>query len=92
MPTRRATTRPSSPTAFEGTTGKGVGDTVTIQLLTPEQVDETYLSAEAPPPEGPEIETTIVGVVRSPWFSDSVDQPVGSLIPSNGLFDSTRPT
>ena len=73
--------------AFEGTTGKGVGDTVTIQLLTPEQVDETYLSAEAPPPEGPEIETTIVGVVRSPWFSDSVDQPLGSLIPSNGLFD-----
>jgi len=73
--------------AFEGTTGKGVGDTVTIQLLTPEQVDESYVSAEAPPPEGPEIETTIVGVVRSPWFSDSVDQPLGSLIPSNGLFD-----
>jgi ABC-type lipoprotein release transport system permease subunit len=72
--------------AFEGTTGLGVGDTVTIQLLTPEQVDTSYLSAEAPPPEGPEIETTIVGVVRSPWFSDSVDEPLGSLVPSNGLF------
>jgi hypothetical protein len=74
--------------AFEGTSGKGVGDTVTIQLFTPEQVDEVYLSAETlPRPEGPEIETTIVGVVRSPWFSDSGDQPFGSLIPSNGLFD-----
>ncbi|MEQ1785823.1 MAG: FtsX-like permease family protein [Acidimicrobiales bacterium] len=70
---------------FESSFGKGVGDTVTIQLLTPEQVDESYLSAEAPPPEGPEIETTIVGIVRSPWFSDT--EGAGTLIPSNGLFD-----
>jgi len=77
--------------AFEGTFGQGVGDTVTLQLLTPEQVDEAYLSAgEAPPPEGPEIETTIVGVVRSPWFSDSGDSSDGTLIPSNGLFDQHR--
>lgn len=76
--------------AFEGTFGLGVGDTVTLQLLTPEQVDEAYLSPEAPPPEGPEIETTIVGVVRSPWFSDSGDSSDGSLIPSNGLFEQHR--
>lgn len=71
---------------FEGVTGKGVGDTVTIRLLTPEQVDESYESeVEAPAAEGPEIETTIVGVVRSAWFSDSPEEP-GRLIPSNGLF------
>ena len=72
---------------FERTLGKGVGDTVTIQLLTPEQIDESYGSAEVPTPEGPEIETTIVGIIRSPWFSDSVDQSGGTLVPSNGLFE-----
>jgi len=72
--------------SFEGTFGKGVGDTVTIQLLAPEQVDESYASAEVPRPEGPEIETTIVGIIRSPWFSDSADEPGGTLVPSNGLF------
>lgn len=71
---------------FEGSFGKGVGDTVTIQLLTPEQVDTSYLSAEAPLPEGPEIETTIVGIIRSPWFSDTEGGTGGSLIPSTGLF------
>jgi cell division protein FtsX len=73
---------------FERTFGKGVGDTVTVQLLTPEQVDASYLSsAEAPSPEGPEIETTIVGIIRSPWFSDTEEDAGGSLIPSNGLFE-----
>lgn len=76
--------------AFEGTYGEGVGDTVTVQLLTPEQVDESYVSAEAPPPEGPEIETKIVGVVRSPWFSDTGDATGGTFIPSTGLFEQHR--
>jgi cell division protein FtsX len=74
--------------AFERSFGKGVGDTVTIRLLAPAQVDEAYLSeAEAPDPAGPAIEATIVGVVRSPWFSDSADAAGGTLIPSNGLFE-----
>jgi len=72
---------------FEGSFGKGVGDTVIIQLLTPEQVDASYLSPEAPPPEGPEIQATIVGIIRSPWFSDSEEPTAGSLIPSTGLFE-----
>lgn len=73
--------------AFEGTYGKGVGDTVVLRLLAPEQVDEHYQSAQPPAPEGPAIETTIVGVVRSPWFSDAGDDAGGVLIPSNGVFE-----
>jgi ABC-type lipoprotein release transport system permease subunit len=77
--------------AFEGTFHRGVGDTVTVQLLTPEQVDESYDSAAVPPPEGPEIAVKIVGVVRSPWFSDSGADVQGSFIPSNGLFAQHAP-
>jgi ABC-type lipoprotein release transport system permease subunit len=75
--------------AFEGSYGKGVGDTVTITLFTPEQIDETYDSNLDVLPAGPSIEATIVGVVRSPWFSDNGgDGGVGRLIPSPGLYDS----
>jgi ABC-type lipoprotein release transport system permease subunit len=70
---------------FEGRYGKGVGDTVTIKLFTPEQIDESGLFA----PEGaagPRIEARIVGVVRSGWFSDGGDAAAGRLIPSYGLY------
>lgn len=72
--------------AFEGTYGKGVGDTVRVQLFTPEQTDALQSSGEVPGPSGPVIESRIVGVVRSPWFSDSGDAPGGTFIPSTGLF------
>lgn len=74
--------------AFEGTYGKGVGDTVTITLNTPEQVDQHYNVAAPPdePPAGPVIEATIVGVVRAPWFSDSGGDAHGQITPSSGLF------
>jgi ABC-type antimicrobial peptide transport system permease subunit len=72
--------------AFEGTAGKGVGDTITVRLFTPEQIDEVYATDETPEPTGPQIETTIVGVVRSPWLSDTSDQPTGILVLSNGVF------
>ena len=71
---------------YERGFGKGVGDVVTLQLLTPEQIDESAFSAGYPDPEGPEIEAEIVGVVRSPWFSDTPDAPRGRLIPSVGMF------
>jgi ABC-type lipoprotein release transport system permease subunit len=76
-------------TAFVETYGKGVGDTVTITLNTPEQVDKHFLPEEEgveTPPAGPVIETTIVGVVRSPWFSDTQGGAIGQLTPSPGIF------
>jgi FtsX-like permease family len=66
--------------------GKGVGDPVTLQLYNPEQIDEAASGIGFPVPEGPEIAATIVGVVRSPWFGDSADTPLGRVIPSVGLF------
>lgn len=74
---------------YEGTYGKGVGDTVTITLYAPEQIDESYASNLDVDPTGPSIEATIVGVVRSPWFSDTEgDGPSGRLIPSPGLYEA----
>ncbi|MEO6318724.1 MAG: FtsX-like permease family protein [Acidimicrobiales bacterium] len=74
--------------AFEDTFDKGVGDRVTITLNSPEQVDEYYLSFQETEPEGPTIETTIVGVVRAPWFSDTGPDRQGLLTPSSGLFQA----
>ena len=71
---------------FEGGYGKGVGDTVTLQLYRPEQIDESANSAGYPEREGPEIQAKIVGVVRSAWFGDNPDAPDGRIIPSVGLF------
>jgi hypothetical protein len=69
---------------FEGQYGKAIGDTVTIKLFTPDQIDKSGLFAPEGA-EGPEIEARIVGVVLSPWFSDGGDAP-GRLIPSHGLY------
>ncbi|WP_066374444.1 ABC transporter permease [Herbidospora mongoliensis] len=70
--------------------GKTVGDTVTIKLSTPEEVD---LLADAGGGlgggHGPRITATIVGVIRSPFFSDGVDGP-GVVLPSSGLFRQYR--
>jgi hypothetical protein len=63
----------------------GVGDTVTLHLFTPEQIDAT-VSGDLGAPAGPRIPATIVGVVRSPWFSDKVGQDAGAVVPSPGLF------
>ena len=48
--------------------GKGVGDTVTALLLTPQQLQQ--ISISQPTPAGPRLQLRIVGVVRSSWFSD----------------------
>lgn len=64
--------------------GLGVGDTVVIRLYTPESLEKSFIDPSPPPADGPRITTTIVGVVRSAWFSDQVGSS-GTLIPSAGL-------
>ena len=76
--------------AFEGTYGLGVGDTVTLRLYSPEQIDAEMEGAELEGADGPAIEARIVGVIRSPWFSDSGDGVDGTLVPSAGLFTQHR--
>ncbi|WP_214104436.1 FtsX-like permease family protein [Acrocarpospora catenulata] len=70
--------------------GKSVGDTVRIQLNTPQEVD---LLADAggtmPGGRGPRITARIVGVIRSPVFADGLDGP-GVVLPSSGLFQKYR--
>ena len=62
--------------------GKRVGDRLTLHLYSAEQLD-TYDEGD---PAGPEIEATIVGVIRSGWFSDTADNSTGSVQPSLGLY------
>nr|WP_062334849.1 FtsX-like permease family protein [Herbidospora sakaeratensis] len=70
--------------------GKTVGDTVTIKLNTPEEAD---LLANAggglAGGHGPRITARIVGVIRSPRFSDGVDGPA-VVLPSSGLYRTYR--
>ena len=75
---------------FERTYGLGVGDAVTLRLFAPETQDTLELTTAPPEPDGPVIDATIVGVIRSPWFSDLVGNPEGGLSPSPGLFARYR--
>jgi hypothetical protein len=60
-----------------------------IGLYTQEQLEAALAAGwninETAPAAGPVIEATIVGVVRSFWFGDRLDNP-GYLVPSAGLY------
>ncbi|NED94415.1 FtsX-like permease family protein [Phytoactinopolyspora alkaliphila] len=77
---------------FEDSFGLGVGDTVTIELAAPEQVDQ-YFEDDIEPTwgEGPAIEATIVGVIRSGWFSEETVNDLGFIVPSPGLHAEYAP-
>jgi hypothetical protein len=64
--------------------GKGVGDTLTLGLPSPEQVDQGYDPADGVPARGPRIRVRIVGVIRSFLFSDSAGS-IGEVFPSPAL-------
>jgi ABC-type lipoprotein release transport system permease subunit len=66
--------------------GLGVGDTVTLRLATPEQID----AFDEGEPNGPKVVAEIVGVVRSVWFSEEAGKAGGTIIPSPGLFEQYR--
>jgi FtsX-like permease family len=69
---------------FPKTYGKRVGDTVTLHLMTPTQAEDPNFVAGGRP-AGPQVRARIVGMVRSPWYSDEVDSG-GHLIASPALF------
>jgi hypothetical protein len=68
----------------------GVGSTLTLRLDTPEALQAGLLTEVTGPPGGPVVAVHVVGVVRSPWWSD---EPGGSgtIIPSAGLFAAFGP-
>ena len=74
-----------SPT-FEHTFGVHVGDSLTLLLFTPEQIQVSDTGGDPGEPGGPRISATVVGVILSPWFSDGSDSPNGFVVPSPGLY------
>lgn len=73
---------------FPARFGKGVGDTVTLDLYRPETVAEATAARQSgkPPPEpdGPSIEATIVGVERSYWTS-LVENDYATFLPDGAV-------
>ena len=68
---------------------KRVGDTLTLLLPTPKQVDAGYTASTGGPPRGPEITVRIVGVIRTPFLLDNVGD-TGGVLPSPALFTHYR--
>jgi FtsX-like permease family len=68
--------------------GKGVGDTLTLHLPSPQQ-GQDYDPSSGEAARGPRIRVRIVGVIRSPWFSDSPGAE-GDVIPSPALMAHYR--
>jgi FtsX-like permease family len=69
---------------FPGTYRKRVGDTVTLHLMSPAQAEDPA-ALGAGKPAGPRVPARIVGMVRSPWYSDEADSG-GHLISSPALY------
>jgi hypothetical protein len=75
---------------FVASYGKGVGDTLTLHLPSPQQVNAGY-DGSTGPPRGPIIVARIVGVGRTPWGIDA-DTPgqSGGVLASPALFTHYR--
>jgi hypothetical protein len=76
---------------FAASSGHGVGDTLTLLLASPQQVNAGY-DGSSGLPRGPKILARIVGVGRSPWGSVIVDGPeqAGGVLASPALFTHYR--
>ena len=75
---------------FAATSGKHVGDTLTLELASPQQANQGY-DGTTGPPLGPKIQARIVGVGRTPWGLDA-DTPgsPGGVLSSPALFTRYR--
>jgi hypothetical protein len=75
---------------FEATSGKHVGDALTLELSSVHQADKGY-DGSTGPPGGPKIRARIMGVVRSPWDLDA-DTPgsSGGILSTPALFTRYR--
>src|SRR5215472_14256681 len=75
---------------FAASYGKGVGDTLTLHLASPQQASVGY-DGSTGPPRGPIIAARIVGVGRTPWGIDA-DSPgqSGGVLASPALFTHYR--
>jgi hypothetical protein len=67
---------------------KGVGARINLRLMSPDQA-ATFDPASGDSLRGPAIPATIVGVVRSPWFSEGVGDK-GQVISTPALFAKYR--
>ncbi|WP_283136141.1 FtsX-like permease family protein [Rhizohabitans arisaemae] len=74
---------------FPGAHHRGVGDRLTLRLMSPDQVKTGYNPDSGTPPLGPAVPVTIVGVIRSPWFSERAGE-VGGVLPTPALFARHR--
>ena len=68
--------------SFVDSFDKRVGDAVTLHLYSADQLN-SYDDGE---PLGPTVDATIVGVIRSAWFHDQPDTPLGYVLASPGLY------
>jgi FtsX-like permease family len=66
--------------------GKRVGDTLTLHLPSPSQVNAGSTDG---PRGGPEIKVRIVGVIRTPFYLDNIGDK-GGMLPSAALFTHYR--
>ena len=75
---------------FAATSGKHVGDTLTLQLASVQQANQEY-DGSTGPPLGPKVRARIVGVGRTPWGLDA-DTPgsPGGILSTPALFTRYR--
>jgi FtsX-like permease family len=75
---------------FAATSGKHVGDSLTLELGSLRQADEGY-DGSSGTPAGPRIRARITGVIRSPW-DDSGDAPgsPGAVVTTPAFFARYR--
>ncbi|WP_026877464.1 FtsX-like permease family protein [Jiangella gansuensis] len=78
---------------FVAAFGLGVGDTVTLRLYTPQTQDALAFTDDLTGAvlDGPTVRARIVGVIRSPWYSDSVGDEQGTIVPSPGFYARYAP-